>query len=91
VSVSIPARPENVPSPPSGQAGNFPVLLIDGVVAGVWHRRRSGRRLHVTVEPLAPLTAAQRGALEAEVERVGAVLEAEPELTVGTVAVGPHA
>lgn len=76
---------------PSGQAGNFPVLLIDGVVAGVWHQRRSGRRLHVTVEPFAPLTTAQRGALEAEVERVGAVLEAEPELTVGTVAVGPHA
>jgi len=76
---------------PSGQAGNFPVLLVDGVVAGVWHQRRSGRRLHVTVEPLAPLTTAQRGALEAEVERVGAVLEAEPELTVGTVTVGPHA
>jgi len=22
---------------PSGQAGNYPVLIIDGVVAGVWH------------------------------------------------------
>ena len=27
-----------------GQAGNYQVLLIDGVVAGVWHQRRSGRR-----------------------------------------------
>jgi hypothetical protein len=27
-----------------GQAGNVPVLLVDGVVAGVWHQRRSGRR-----------------------------------------------
>ena len=43
------------------QAGNFPVLLIDGVVAGVWHQRRAGKRLAVTVEPLAgcpPPTAA---------------------------------
>ena len=27
-----------------GQAGNYPVLLVDGVVGGVWHQRRSGRR-----------------------------------------------
>ncbi len=76
---------------PSGQAGNFPVLLIDGEVAGVWHQKRSGRRLHITVEPLAPLSTARRKALEAEVERVGAVLEGRPELTVGKVTVGGHA
>ena len=29
----------------SGQAGNYPVMLVDGVVGGVWHQRRSGRRL----------------------------------------------
>ncbi|NEE50665.1 winged helix DNA-binding domain-containing protein, partial [Streptomyces sp. SID8455] len=28
-----------------GQAGNYPVLLVDGTVAGVWHQRRSGRRI----------------------------------------------
>ncbi len=22
---------------PSGQAGNYPVLLVDGVAGGVWH------------------------------------------------------
>jgi hypothetical protein len=26
-----------------GQAGNFPVVLVDGTVAGVWPQRRSGR------------------------------------------------
>ncbi len=26
---------------PSGQAGNYPVLLVDGVVGGLWHQRRS--------------------------------------------------
>jgi hypothetical protein len=73
------------------QAGNFPVLLIDGVVAGVWHQRRSGRRLAVTVEPLTRLTRAHRAALEAEVVRVGEIVEAEPTLAIGAVTVGGHA
>jgi Winged helix DNA-binding domain len=76
---------------PTGQAGNYPVLLVDGVVGGVWHQRRSGRRLAITVEPLRELTAAHRRQLDDEVELVGAVMEAKPTLTVGTVTVGPHA
>jgi hypothetical protein len=76
---------------PAGQAGNYPVLLVDGVVGGVWHQRRSGRRLAITVEPLGELTATQRGQLDGEVELVGAVMEATPTLTMGTVTVGPHA
>jgi hypothetical protein len=76
---------------PAGQAGNYPVLLVDGVVGGVWHQRRSGRKLAITVEPLRELTAAQRRQLDDEVDLVGAVMEAKPTLTVGTVTVGPHA
>ncbi|MFJ4564461.1 winged helix DNA-binding domain-containing protein [Streptomyces caelestis] len=74
-----------------GQAGNYPVLLVDGVVAGVWHQRRQGRRTTVTVEPLVRLTARQERELGEQVERVGEVLEARPELVVGEVRVGPHA
>lgn len=74
-----------------GQAGNYPVLLVDGVVGGVWHQRRSGRTLEITVEPIASLTAKQRRQLDDEVELVGAVMEAKTTLTVGAVAVGPHA
>ena len=74
-----------------GQAGNYPVLLVDGVVAGVWHQRRRGRRTTVTVEPLVGLTARQERELGEQVERVGEVLEATPELVVGEVTVGPHA
>jgi Winged helix DNA-binding domain len=74
-----------------GQAGNFPVLLVDGVAAGVWHQRRNGRRLEVTVEPLDRMSAAARRGLEAEVERVGEILEATPSLSIGEVTVGPHA
>jgi hypothetical protein len=76
---------------PAGQAGNYPVLLVDGVVGGVWHQRRSGRRLAITVEPLRELTATRRRQLEEEVELVGGVMEAKATLTVGTVTVGPHA
>jgi hypothetical protein len=74
-----------------GQAGNFPVVLVDGVVGGVWHSRRSGRKLEITVEPIERLTAKQRRELDDEAELVGAVMEATPTLTVGPVTVGPHA
>ncbi|MFJ8592738.1 winged helix DNA-binding domain-containing protein [Streptomyces sp. NPDC093598] len=74
-----------------GQAGNYPVLLVDGVVAGVWHQRRRGRRTTVTVEPLVRLTARQERELGEQAERVGEVLEATAELVVGEVTVGPHA
>jgi hypothetical protein len=76
---------------PAGQAGNYPVLLVDGVVGGVWHQRRSGRKLAITVEPLRELTARQRRQLDDEVDLVGAVMEAPATLTIGTVTVGPHA
>jgi hypothetical protein len=76
---------------PAGQAGNYPVLLVNGVVGGLWHQRRSGRKLAITVEPLRELTGTQRRQLEDEVELVGAVMEATPTLTVGAVTVGPHA
>jgi hypothetical protein len=73
------------------QAGNFPVLLIDGMVAGVWHQKRSGRYVDVTVEPVVELSPARRRDLAAETERIGAFSGLIPRLTVGTVTVGPHA
>jgi hypothetical protein len=76
---------------PAGQAGNYPVLLVDGVVGGVWHQRRSGRKLTITVEPLRELTAPQRRQLDDEAGLVGAVMEATATLTVGAVTVGAHA
>jgi Winged helix DNA-binding domain len=76
---------------PAGQAGNYPVLLVDGVAGGVWHQRRSGRKLAITVEPLRRLTAPQRRQLDDEAGLVGAVMEATVTLTVGTVTVGAHA
>ena len=53
------------------------------MVGGVWHQRRSGRKLALTVEPLPELTAAQRRELDDEAALVGAVMEAAVTLTVG--------
>jgi hypothetical protein len=63
-------------------AAGVPVLLVDGVVAGVWERRQRPRRVEVAVEPVRRLTAGQREALEAAAERVARFDEAEPVLTV---------
>ncbi|MEU4803835.1 winged helix DNA-binding domain-containing protein [Actinosynnema sp. NPDC023587] len=74
-----------------GQAGNHPVLVVDGVVAGVWHQKRSGRRIAVTVEAWGEFTAGQRRGLDAAVDRVGEFLGGVPELVLGPVTAGPHA
>jgi hypothetical protein len=74
-----------------GQAGNYPLLLIDGIVGGVWHQRKAGRKIQVTVEPLRKLTRPQLRALDDEVTRLGEIVDAKPDLTVGEVTVGPHA
>jgi hypothetical protein len=74
----------------AGAVGTLPTLLVDGVVAGVWERRRERGRLEVRVEPVGPLSGRQRRALEREARRVGEILEAETTLEVGAVDVRPH-
>lgn len=66
-----------------GQAGPVPVLLVDGVVAGVWHGRRATRKLAITVEPFADLPATQRDELDVQVARLGEIWDMPAELTVG--------
>lgn len=74
-----------------GQAGNFPVLVVDGVVTGVWHLRRAGRRVHITVETWGRLGASRMRGLERQAERIGEIVDGEAVLTQGQVSVGPHA
>jgi hypothetical protein len=74
-----------------GQAGNFPVVIVDGVVRGVWHQRRKGRRIELTVETWSALSGTRLKALEVQAARVAEILEGEPSLTLGPVTVGPHA
>jgi Winged helix DNA-binding domain len=75
---------------PRGQAGTFPVLLIDGVVRGIWQQRKSGRKVAITVEPFTRLTAAHRRELADQAERLGAFLGCAPGLTLAPVTVRSH-
>ncbi|WP_328325161.1 winged helix DNA-binding domain-containing protein [Kribbella sp. NBC_00382] len=74
-----------------GQAGNYPLLLVDGIVAGVWHQRKSGRKLQLTVEPFRRLKPLQLRRLDEEAERLGVIVGAQPVLTIGEATVGAHA
>lgn len=58
------------------------VLLVDGIVAGTWSRRKRGRRIELEVTPAQRLTRAQRAELTAEAQRIGGFLALEPVLTV---------
>jgi hypothetical protein len=57
-------------------------LLVDGVVAGTWSRRRAGKRLELTVEPFRRLPRERRAELAGEVERIGRLWSLEPVLRV---------
>jgi winged helix DNA-binding protein len=74
----------------AGGTGSFPILLIDGMVAGVWERRTRGRRLQVTVDPFRKLGREHTRELEREAARIGAFDETEADLTVGPVKVRAH-
>ena len=65
-----------------GPAG-IPFVLVDGVTAGVWRRKKGGKRIELHVSPARRLTRLERTQLEAEAERIGAVVGLEPVLTVG--------
>ena len=58
-----------------------PVLLIDGVMAGVWRHERKGRRLEVVVDPFGRLRRGARPAIADEAERLAAYLGGELALS----------
>jgi hypothetical protein len=57
-------------------------LMIDGIAAGLWERKKRGKRIELRVTPCRKLTHAERGELVTEAERIGAFLGLEPVLTV---------
>ena len=64
-----------------GPAGT-PFLVVDGVCAGIWSRKKTAKRIDLAVEPARKLTRSERAGLEAEAERIGTFLGLEPRLTV---------
>ena len=63
-------------------ATGLPVLLIDGVAAGVWQREEKAGRSTVQVQPVSALTADQRAEVAAEAERLSAFWEQPVTLKV---------
>ena len=51
-----------------------PVLVVDGVICGVWKSARKAKRVVVEIEPLVPIGAPVRAAAEDEAERLAAFL-----------------
>jgi len=64
-----------------GPAGT-PFLLIDGICAGIWSRKKSAKKIELIVEPARKLTRAEKTAVDAEADRIGAFLGLEPTLTI---------
>jgi hypothetical protein len=59
------------------------LVLVDGVAAGLWERRKRGRRLELQVRLARRLGKARRTELEREAKRLGVFLGLEPALDVG--------
>jgi hypothetical protein len=58
------------------------LLMVDGVAAGLWQRRKRGKRIELQIRPARRLARSRRAELEHEAERIGAFLGLEPVLTV---------
>jgi hypothetical protein len=58
------------------------LVAIDGAAAGLWERKKRGKRIELQVTPARRLTRAQRAELDAEAERIGAFLGLEPVVSV---------
>jgi len=54
-----------------------PVVLIDGVVAGIWSHKLQNRRLLIEVEPFGLLSRTARAAIEREAERLAIFFAAD--------------
>jgi hypothetical protein len=62
-----------------------PVVLVDGVAAGVWDATRSGKNLAITIEPFGRPGSKERAATAAAAERVAAVQGADATVAYGKV------
>ena len=58
------------------------LLLIDGIAAGLWERKKRGNRIELAVTPVRRLKRIERAQLDDEAERIGAFLGLELAVTV---------
>jgi len=58
------------------------LVVVDGVAAGVWERKKRGKRIELRVTPAQRLTRPQRAELDEEAARIGEFTGLEPNLVV---------
>ncbi|HUQ23920.1 MAG TPA: winged helix DNA-binding domain-containing protein [Gaiellaceae bacterium] len=64
-----------------GPAGT-PFLLVNGLCAGIWSRKKSAGRIDLRVEPARKLSRNERAGVEGEAERIGLFLGLQPRLSI---------
>jgi hypothetical protein len=62
-----------------GAAGT-PFLVVNGLAVGIWRRKKTAKRIQLSVEPARTLTRAERAGVAAEAERIGTFLGLEAVL-----------
>ena len=60
------------------------LVLVDGIAAGVWERRKRGKRLELEVRLTRRVRKSEREELQHEAKRLGAFLGLEPVLSIGS-------
>lgn len=71
-------------------AVGLPVVLINGIVSGIWERRERASEVLLRVETFEPLTVSQRDLLDIEAERIGAFFGKRAALRVGRLTAAPQ-
>ncbi|HEY1291931.1 MAG TPA: winged helix DNA-binding domain-containing protein [Chloroflexota bacterium] len=83
--------PAQAPEPlRRGTAAPFAVVLIDGVIGGLWERRVRGTRLDVRVDAFSSLSKQQQREIELQAARIGETLELHTEVSFGSVEARGH-
>jgi hypothetical protein len=57
-----------------------PVVLIDGVIAGVWSHKLQDKKLRVNIEPFGKLSKAERTGIEREAESLAGYFQSDLEI-----------
>ncbi len=71
-------------------AAQFNVLLVDGVIGGLWERKRHGKRLEIRVDAFARISARQRQQLAEQAARMAEFLGRGADMSFGHVAPRGH-
>ena len=70
--------------------GPMPVLLVDGVIAGIWESTRTSKRIAIRVQPFVSLDKRRRAAVDRAAARIGEIVGSDATIAIGAVSTRPH-